>query len=81
MRDRKKVTVSMPKDLLDQARRMPAEKGMSVSAMLADYLKTMVRDDHEYRRAAARIRKRLERGFDLGTGDRVTWTRDELHRR
>ena len=73
------VTLSVESDLLRDAKVLAAQRGTSVSRLMADQLEELVRRDREYDRARQRAVARLDQGFDLG------WTapasRDELHER
>ncbi len=79
--ERRNITLSLPEDLLISARHLAVDRGTSLSGMLADFLREMVHEDRERRRAQQRIEERLAAGLDLGTGGAIGWTRDELHER
>jgi hypothetical protein len=72
-------TLKLDASLLREARALAAEKGISVSALLATKLEEIVRHRRDYDRSRKRAVARLRKGFDLG------WThprsRDELHTR
>lgn len=73
------VTLKIEADLLKEARVLAAEKGTSVSAMLAAQLEEAVLDRRGYQQAKKRALARLKRGFDLGW--KPPRSRDELHER
>ncbi|MFP5228514.1 MAG: DUF6364 family protein [Acidobacteriota bacterium] len=73
------VTLKIEADLLKEARVLAAEKGTSVSAMLAAQLEEAVLDRRGYQQAKKRALARLKRGFDLGWNP--PRSRDELHER
>jgi hypothetical protein len=75
------VTLSLPKDLLKEARLLAVERGTSLSGLLAEYLGRAVREDTRYEEAQKRIRQRLRRGFNLGTGGAKLPARANLHER
>lgn len=75
------ITLSLPEDLLKQARIIAAKRDTSVSRMIADTLKEIVEHETGYERARQRNTERLEKGFYLGTGGKVNWARDDLHDR
>jgi hypothetical protein len=79
--ERQNVTLSIPKSLLKKAKHLAVEEGTSLSALLVRQLEELVQQFDAYQQAAERTRKRLQEGFDLGTGGKRTWTRDELHER
>ena len=73
------LTLKLDANLVREAKVLAAERGTSVSRLVADELEDLVRRDKTYEAAKRRARCRLERGFDL------RWTRpssrDELHAR
>ncbi len=79
--DRRNVTITLPAPVIMRARHLAVEKGVSLSRLLSEVLEEMVRADDVCRRASQRIRRRLARGFDLGSRGRAAWTREELHER
>jgi hypothetical protein len=74
-----KITLHVDADVLREARKLAAAKGLSVSALLAVELNAIVRQRKGYDRARKRTVARLRNGLDLG------WTRpdsrDDLHMR
>jgi len=75
------VTLSLPADTIRRLKVLAAERGTSISRMLTERLEEILNRDEEYERARRRSLDMLEEGWDLGTGGRTTWTRDELHER
>ena len=73
------VTLKLDSEILKEARVLAAEKGSSISRLLAAKLEELVRERKGYDRARKRAVARLRAGLDLG------WTRprsrDELHER
>lgn len=78
---RQNVTLSVPRDLLKEAKVVAAQRGTSLSALMVEGLKRAVRDEERFEQAGRRIKKRLRQGFDLGTRGRAMPSRDELHER
>ena len=73
------ITVSVPDDVYRVARVRAAERGSSVSAMVADYLRSLSKQESEFRRLEAQQR-RVQRGIRrFSARDRLA--RDELHAR
>jgi plasmid stability protein len=73
------ITVSVPEDVYRAARVHAAERGDSVSALVADYLRSLSGRDTEFVRLEAQQRE-IQATIDRFTaGDRLT--RDELHER
>ena len=75
----KNITVSLPDDIYRQARIKAAERDTSVSALVREYLKDVVRGEDSFTRL-----KRLEQDVlatvkNFRAGDRLT--RDEVHDR
>ena len=75
------VTLSLPRDLLLEARHLAVERGISLSKLLASYLQELVEREPKYEEARKRAVERMRRGIPMGVGERPTWTRDELHER
>lgn len=73
------VTLKLDTDILKEARILAAERGSSISRLLAEKLQELVVDAREFERARKRATARLRAGLDLG------WkrpdSRDELHER
>jgi hypothetical protein len=73
------ITLKLDASLLREIRVLAAEEGTSISALLAERLKQIVRERKTYERARKRALARLREGIDL------QWTpassRDELHER
>jgi hypothetical protein len=72
------ITLSVDSDLLRNARVLAAERGISVSKLLAEELERLVRNDQARQRARQQAMAALERGYHLG-GERID--RDALHER
>lgn len=81
MADLQNVTVSLPADLLREARHLAVDQGLSLSSYLALLLKAEVELARGRRAARERQRGLLEAGLSLGTRGRVSWRREVLHER
>jgi Arc/MetJ-type ribon-helix-helix transcriptional regulator len=75
------ITLSLPRDLLRQIKRLAADRDTSVSAMMIEALKRLADEDRRYSAARKRALAALGSARSLGTGGRRTWSRDELHER
>jgi len=75
------VTLALPKEVLTRVKVLAAERGTSISALLAGLLATEVDRDAAFSRARRRGLAALERPADLGTRGRRAASRDELHER
>lgn len=73
------ITLAIDKRLLKRARALAAERGMSVSAMLAQQLQAMVEREAAYERARTKAMAQLESPFHLGGAGVVN--REALHDR
>lgn len=75
----KNITVSVPDDVYRAARIRAAERGSSVSALVADYLRSITERDSELERLEAQ-RRRIIAGIEhFSASDRLS--RDEIHER
>ena len=73
----KNITVSVPDDVYRAARVHAAERGSSVSALVADYLRSLGERPDEFARLEAR-QHRVQKGIRrFSAGDRLG--RDDLH--
>jgi hypothetical protein len=79
--DRQNVTLSLPREVVREAKVIAAKRGTSISALMAGVLDGIIDEERGYRAARERSLRRLASGLDLGTGGERTWTRDELHER
>jgi hypothetical protein len=75
------VTLALPAETIRRLKVLAAERGSSISRMLTEQLDELLDRETGYERARKRSLAALERGYDLGTGGKATWTRDELHER
>lgn len=75
----KNITVSVPDDVYRNARIRAAERGSSLSALVADYLRSLSECDTEFARLQAQQRQVQEEIVRFRARDRLG--RDELHAR
>lgn len=74
------ITISLPKQLLRQAKHLAIERGISLSGLLVQLLEEATRKDDEYKKARERHLALLD-ALDLGSLGKVQWSRSELHER
>jgi plasmid stability protein len=74
------ITVSVPADVYRAARIRAAERGSSVSALVAEYLRSLSDREAEFARLEAQ-RKRIQSQIDphFSASDRLS--REEIHER
>jgi hypothetical protein len=75
------VTVALPADLVKEARHLAVDRGLSLSAFVAKLIEEKIESRRRYEAVREQALKRLQKGYPLGLGDKVPWTRDELHER
>lgn len=75
----KNITVSVSDDVYRAARIRAAERGTSISALVADYLDSLAERDAEFERLTGQQR-RVQRSITSFSG-RNRLDRDELHER
>ena len=73
------ITVALDKGLLKRARAIAAQKGSSVSALLAEELLKITERENAYEQARRRAVARLRAPFHLGGKKRAS--RESLHER
>jgi len=75
----KNITVSIPDDVYRSARIRAAERGRSVSGLVAEYLRSLSDRDLEFSRLEAQQRRVQAEIRRFRAGDRIG--RDEVHGR
>ena len=75
----KNITISVPDDVYREARIRAAEQGRSVSALVAEYLRSLSAPGDEFARLESLQRQVQEEITRSRAGDRVS--RDELYGR
>jgi predicted transcriptional regulator len=75
------VTLVVPKALLRKVKHLAVERETSISGLMVKALEEIVRQNDDYAQAYQRWRESVQHPRDLGTGGKITWTRDELHER
>lgn len=73
------ITVSVPDDVYRAARIRAAERGSSVSGLVAEYLRSLSEREAEFARLEGQQRSVQDQIDRFSAGDRLD--RDELHRR
>jgi len=73
------ITLRLDGELIREAKVLAAQRGTSVSRMLAEQLEELVRREKDYVAAERRALARLEEGLDLDWSPPAS--RDELHER
>ncbi len=79
--EKQNVTLALPKELLKQAKLLAVKQNKSLSGLLTEYLADIVSRHDKYEVAMKRQLTIMEKGFELGTYGKPTWTREELHDR
>lgn len=79
--DVQNITLSLPRALLKQIKRLAADRDTSVSALMTQALRRVAEEDRRYAAAQKRLVQAMRSARSLGTNGRPTWTRDELHER
>jgi hypothetical protein len=75
----KNITVSVPDDVYRAARIRAAERGTSVSSLVAEYLRSLPEREAEFARLESQQRRIQAEIESFRAGDRLS--RDELHER
>jgi len=73
------ITIKVESDLAREAKVLAARRGTSLSRLVAEQLKVMVREDQVYAAARRQALRRLKRGYDLDWEKPAS--RDDLHNR
>lgn len=74
------MTITLPPDVLTEAKHMAVDQGVPLSHFVADLVLARVMGKRGYREAMREelARMQTDTGFRLGP---ITWTREDLHRR
>ncbi len=75
------VTLSLPKETLQQAKLVAVQRRVSLSRLLARLIENLVKSERRYDRSRRRHMAILNKGYDLGTGGQTRSSREELHER
>lgn len=75
------VTLSLPQNLLRQAKHIATKRHKSLSEFMRESLEQKVEEASGYKKAMDRQLKLMSEGLDLGTGGTITISRDDLHER
>ena len=75
------VTLAIHEDLFRQIKVLAAKQETSISAMLTHILQRIVDEEEGYGEARRGMLGDLKRGYNLGTGGKVDWTRGSAHDR
>ena len=79
--EKQNITLSVPKNILHEAKHFAVDQNVSLSGFLIETLTERVKRLREIQRAGARQRALMRRGLKLGTRGQATWKRDQLHAR
>jgi hypothetical protein len=77
----RKVTFSLPINLLRQLKRMATRRQTSVSRLVTQTLEELAAREDAYARARDRHPAWLAQAADLGTQGHIDWPREALHGR
>ena len=81
MKDHKNVTLSLPESLVRRFRVYAAERGESMTSLMAQAIQKMIVEDQQTAKAKRRFIERIRNAPDRGTKGMIRWTREELHER
>ncbi len=79
--DSQDVTLSLPKDLLQQVKLVAVQQRTSVSHLMTQLLEDLVSRETGYSIAKEQNLTLLGQGFDLTTAGDAHWRREDLHER
>jgi hypothetical protein len=80
-RTHRNVTLSLPETVLQRFKVFAASKNQSMSSLMVQAMNKMIAQEPEREAAGRRFIERMRNAPDLGTGGKITWTRDEIHER
>lgn len=74
------ITLSLPSDLVRRAKIVAAARDTSVSALVAEYLRSLTATEDDYAAAWRQERQLMVEGLPMSVGP-VTWSRADSHER
>ncbi len=75
------VTLSLPKEMLQQAKLIAAQRQVSLSHLLTRLIEDLVKTNQRFDRSRRHHTDILDEGYDLNTQGRARTGREELHER
>jgi len=75
------VTLSLPEALLRRFRIHAASRNQSMTSLMAEGIRRMLDQEVDSEKTKRRLLRRMRNAPGRGAGDRITWTREELHER
>ncbi|MDQ3152192.1 MAG: BrnA antitoxin family protein [Actinomycetota bacterium] len=74
------ITLTLPAELVRRVKVIAATRDTSVSALVADYLRSLAQRDDDYERVWQEEQRLMSAGLPMRIGA-VTWSRDDVHGR
>jgi hypothetical protein len=75
------VTLSLPEPLLRKFKVYAAKRNRSMTSLAADAIEKLMEPNADEEVVKRRMLERLKNPPNLGTGGKISWTRDEIHER
>ena len=79
--EKQNVTLSLPVGLLQKLRVMAAKRNVSMSSLMTSAISKLILSEDDYDARAKRAIERMKNAPNRGVGDKITWTREEVHYR
>ncbi|MBF6125102.1 DUF6364 family protein [Nocardia brasiliensis] len=76
---KRNLTIQLDEEVIAQAKLVAAHRGTSISALLAQQVRELVRDVDRYEYAKTLALQAMAEA--TGHGGKITWSRDELYDR
>lgn len=74
------ITLSLPEEVVRQAKVLAAQRDTSVSALVSELLGQLVASSPSFDVVWAQEEILMEEGLDLRVGE-ITWSREDVHQR
>jgi metal-responsive CopG/Arc/MetJ family transcriptional regulator len=78
---RQNVTLSLPQNLIKQAKYLATSRHTSLSELMRESLQEKIEEASGFRTAMERQLRLMQNGFDMGTNGVISVNREELHER
>lgn len=74
------ITLTLPSDLVRRAKVVAATRDTSVSALVAEFLRSLTEHEDDYRQVWAKEQRLMSEGLPMSVGP-ITWSRTDAHER
>lgn len=74
------ITLTLPSELVRRAKIVAATRDTSVSALVAEFLRSLTEQEDDYRQVWEQEQRLMAEGLPMSVGS-ITWSRADTHER